>query len=186
MKQNEYYSYLSGRGRVKRLLRRLMLMPIVRFFSGEVLDIGCGIGEFLAAYPNAVGVDFNRKCVASCNERGFTCVEGNVYCLPFEDNKFDGVLLNNVLEHLDRPEDAFREIKRVLRNGGRLCMELPGMKGFRHDPTHVKFWGKEETVSFLEKYGFIDITVKYFPVPIEYAGNILTHNKLRVFAIRSK
>ena len=45
--------------------------------------------------------------------------------------------MNNILEHLDEPDRAFSEIKRVLKNEGRLLIELPGKKGFYHDKTHV-------------------------------------------------
>ncbi|MDP2277375.1 MAG: methyltransferase domain-containing protein [Nitrospirota bacterium] len=102
--------------------------------------------------------------------------------LPFSADFFDGILLNNILEHLEKPDDAFSEIKRVLKNDGKLLIELPGKKGFYYDKTHVKFWGKDETISFLRENGFHDISSGYFPVPCAWAGDILTHNKLRVFA----
>ena len=184
--QTDYFRYLSRRGAKQRLLRRFFLLPVTRFFSGRVLDIGAGIGEVLDLYPNAFGIDPNSECAGFCASRGHQCLNADAYHLPFRDNAFDGVLLNNVLEHLTAPDQAFSEITRVLRDSGRLMIELPGKKGFFYDKTHVRFWRDKDIVPFLEQRNFRMIRVYYFPVPFEYAGNILTHNKLRVSAILRK
>ena len=184
--QSDYFAYLKKRSAASILLRKLFLMPVAKYFSGRVLDIGSGIGEFLEYYTDSIGIDIHRDCVTFCKSKGLNCLHADVYKLPFDDNSFDGVLLNNILEHLEKPDDAFSEIKRVLRNDGKLLIELPGKKGFYYDKTHVKFWGKKEIVDFLEKWSFKDIRAKFFPLPFEFAGDILTHNKLRVFAINSK
>jgi SAM-dependent methyltransferase len=178
----EYFRYLNERSSLRRYLRKLFLRPIVRAFSGRVLDIGSGIGEFLELYPDAIGIDMNPDCVASCLKKGLNCIEGSAYNLPFDAGFFDGVLLNNVLEHLERPGDALAEISRVLKRGGSLIIEVPGEKGFRYDNTHIKFWAKASLISFLEEHGFAAIRVNYFPFPFAVAGSLLTHNKLRAYA----
>ena len=168
------------------LFRKLFFMPVLNFFTGKVLDIGSGIGEFLEYYPDAVGVDINNDCVEFCLLKGLKCLHADAYNLPFPENTFDGVLLNNSLEHLDSPEQALDEAARVLRDGGRLCIEIPGKKGFRHDPTHKINLAFQDIDKLLRDRGFHTILNNYFPVPFRWAGNILTHNKLRVFAILSK
>lgn len=183
---NEYFRYLDDRSRFRRWLRWLFMMPFVRFFKGRVLDIGSGIGEFLSCYPEAVGLDINADCVNECRKKGLACIQADAADLPFEADSFEGVLLNNVLEHLDAPETLFREIGRVLRDNGRLALELPGRKGFAYDTTHVRFWDKSEIVSYLSARGFCDIHTSYFPIPLALAGDLFTHNKLRVYAVLRK
>jgi SAM-dependent methyltransferase len=183
---SEYFEYLKSRNSARLFLRKLFLKPVVNYFSGRVLDIGSGIGEFLEMYAHAIGIDANMDCVAFCHSKDFQCVNTDVYALPFIDDSFDGVLLNNILEHLKRPYDVFQEIKRVLKNHGKLMIELPGKKGFYYDKTHVKYWEREETVMFLEQNGFEDIQTNYFPLPFRRAGDILTHNKLRIYARHAK
>ena len=165
------------------LMRRLFLLPVKRYFYGKVLDIGAGIGEFLDCYPNSIGIDRDYATVSYCHSRGFRCIQADAYLLPFIHDSFDGVLLNNVLEHLARPEDALSEIKRVLKKGGRLMIELPGKKGFLYDKTHVRFWVQDDIAALLKLKGFRDIKTRYFPFPCEKAGDIFTHNKLRVSAV---
>lgn len=183
---SDYFKYLSGRSAGRMFLRRLFLMPLVRFFRGHVLDIGAGIGEFLSCYPDAVGMDLNDDCVDRCVSRGFVCVRADARNIPFGGDSFDGVLLNNVLEHLSDADAVFREIKRVLRNNGRLAIELPGIKGFAHDRTHVRFWGKKDIIPYLGALGFCNIRTSYFPIPFASAGDLFTHNKLRVYAVLRK
>ncbi len=180
--QTEYFEYLKSRTPATLLLRKFFLRPVVNYFSGRVLDIGSGIGEFLELYSDSVGIDMNRGAVSFCNSKGLTCVAADVYNLPFDKDSFNGILLNNILEHLEKPENAFMEIKRVLKNRGKLLVELPGKKGFYYDRTHVKFWDREEIASFLRQCGFKDIGANYFPIPFGFAGDIFTHNKLRVYA----
>ena len=128
--QTDYFKYLKERSPARLLLRKLFLMPVVKYFSGKVLDIGSGIGEFLELYSKAIGIDVDIECVSFCQSKGLNCLHADVYRLPFSDNSFDGVLLNNILEHLEKPEDAFSEIKRTLRNNDRLLIELPEKKVF--------------------------------------------------------
>jgi len=184
--KTDYASYLRDRGRVSLLMRRIFLLPIKRYFHGKVLDIGAGIGEFLDCYPDAIGIDREYATASYCHGGRVRCIQADAHLLPFLNDSFDGVLLNNVLEHLERPEDALSEIRRVLKKGGRLMIELPGKKGFHHDKTHVRFWGQNDMVDLLKSQGFMDIKTHYFPVPCKKAGDILTHNKLRIYAVLVK
>lgn len=184
--QTEYSEYLAGRGAVLRLLRRLMLRPLLKHFSGRVLDIGCGIGDVLRLYPDSIGVDADPGCVSFCRSQGLPCVLASADTLPFGDDSFDGVLLNNVLEHIERPEAVFGEVRRVLKQGGVLVLELPGKKGYAYDPTHVRYWDRAAVSSFLAERNFTSVRTWFYPVPFEAAGDFLTHNKLRVVAVHAK
>lgn len=184
--QSDYFAYLASRGRLLKLLRRLMLRPLLRHLSGRILDIGCGIGEVLRMCPDSVGIDSDIGCISYCRADGLLCVQATAAALPFAAGSFDGVLLNNVLEHLEHPEEAFNEIRKVLKRGGVLVIELPGKKGYRHDPTHIRYWDCESITDFLAARDFIDIRAWFYPVPFAFAGDFLTHNKLRVVAIHAK
>jgi SAM-dependent methyltransferase len=81
--------------------------------DGPVLDVGCGDG-ITTKKAGAIGMDLDRGDV-----------KGSVYSLPFRSGTFGTVLLMEVIEHLERPWAALKEIHRVLKPGGRIVVVFP-------------------------------------------------------------
>ncbi len=103
------------------------------FEIGNLLDIGTGTGAVLCHLARraatATGVDIAQpmRVVARTRvrEAGLTnCTirHGDMLELPFADNRFDTVLLDQVLSLTDNPRAAIREAARVLRRDGRLLV----------------------------------------------------------------
>jgi SAM-dependent methyltransferase len=94
--------------------------------GARVLDAGCGRKSRLADYRGRivelVGVDLDAEAGAENRalDRFIPADLGNR--LPFEDDSFDLVYANFVIEHLDSPETALREWRRVLRPDGDLIL----------------------------------------------------------------
>jgi len=100
------------------------------------LEIGCGAGrltapmarDFVAVHALDVSegmIEYARKHVSQQNVT-FSLVEGNR--IPLPDASVTAVFSTHVFQHLNAPEDAtayFREISRVLRNGGSMMIHLP-------------------------------------------------------------
>jgi ubiquinone/menaquinone biosynthesis C-methylase UbiE len=93
-----------------------------------ILDIGCGHGDFLrdiyARTEHTYGIDPDAQALKLNTVISHTIV-GSAYSLPFADNFFDVIVSAWVLEHLDQPETAFREIYRVLKPGGVVIFLTP-------------------------------------------------------------
>jgi ubiquinone/menaquinone biosynthesis C-methylase UbiE len=95
----------------------------------DVLDVGCGQGidlcEYARAGANATGIDLTPRHVELAREHlaelrlKATVFQGDAERLPFEDESFDRVSSNGVLHHTPDMPTALREIRRVLRLGGR-------------------------------------------------------------------
>jgi SAM-dependent methyltransferase len=99
----------------------------------RVLELGCGTGEFTRRIAPAgvrlVALDLSedllkRACAKVGGMAGF--VRGNAQMLPFADGTFDAVYGCSILHHLDL-EVALREVRRVLRPGGRLVFSEPNL-----------------------------------------------------------
>jgi ubiquinone/menaquinone biosynthesis C-methylase UbiE/uncharacterized protein YbaR (Trm112 family) len=98
---------------------------------GDLLDIGCGSGRFLAQAARAprigrsVGIDVSSGMLAAAAARGFErLVHGSGNHLPFADGTFDAAASTfGSLQYVDRPR-AYREIARVLQDGGVLVFDL--------------------------------------------------------------
>ena len=105
---------------------RLLDLPRGR----DVLDVGCGPGYTTCAFARLlaprrlVGLDVDASLLAEgaavIAARGVDVelVCGDVRALPFADASFDLVIDFGTLFHIGRPDDALREIARVLRPGG--------------------------------------------------------------------
>ena len=108
----------------------------------RILDIGCGTGGnlmMLSQFGEAEGVDVSPDALAFCRERGLQNVKlGSAESLPYEDATFDLVTALDVVEHLDDDVAGLREMRRVLRPGGRLLMFVP---------TFMFLWGVQDEVS---------------------------------------
>jgi SAM-dependent methyltransferase len=91
-----------------------------------VLEAGCGRRTRLADHRDwiaeLVGVDLDAAAGAENGALDRFAVADLCASLPFEDACFDVVYANFVVEHLDAPEAAFREWRRLLRPGGALVL----------------------------------------------------------------
>jgi ubiquinone/menaquinone biosynthesis C-methylase UbiE len=96
----------------------------------KILEIGSGAGHALkhiksaSFFPLDVS-SFNLKRIKKNAGKPVYPVSGDVYNLPFETGSFDFIILSEVLEHLDKPEEALKEIFRVLIVGGVFIVSVP-------------------------------------------------------------
>lgn len=125
----------------------------------SMLDAGCGEGvvtEIIRRrhpHLDLTGVDLSSPAIAYARQEYGSRIRfevGSVYDLSYEDSAFDTVLCSEVLEHLERPEEALRELRRVAREHVVLTVPLePYFEvinrigrwlGLSPDPGHVQFW----------------------------------------------
>ena len=128
--------------------RRRIIASFVREICAQVtdrtpriLDVGCGTGgnlKLLSQFGDAEGVDISADALAFCRERGLEVKAGAAEELPYEDGSFDLVTALDVVEHLDDDVAGLREMRRVLRPGGRLLIFVP---------TFMWLWGVQDDIS---------------------------------------
>jgi SAM-dependent methyltransferase len=108
--------------------------------SAQLLDIGCGTGWLAEHFPNWTGLDGSPDAVQRGRERGREIVLGNVEVeLPFPDDRFDGVVMKDLLEHVDDPVALVREARRVLVPGGTVFASSPdAQRWVWNDYTHKR------------------------------------------------
>lgn len=159
-----YYSYLLTRSVLARYYRFFYLYPrINKNFRGLILDIGCGIGDFLRFRKNTIGIDINESIVEHCKNDGLNVVLFENGRIPFIDNYFDGVILDNVLEHIEDSSVIFLEIKRVVKKKSTLVIGVPGIRGYFEDNDHKIFYNEKKLNSLASEFGFTEL--KSFHVP---------------------
>ena len=117
------------------LNRSLRLSIMTRHIAcGDfVLDVGCGRGEYLrgllARTPNALGIDTSEDKLEDCwkqhPELRSRALLVSADDMPFPPDRFDAVIVNEVLEHIPDQDGALREIWRVLKPGGKFLLFCP-------------------------------------------------------------
>jgi SAM-dependent methyltransferase len=114
--------------------------------TGTIFDLGCGTGEFLnfcrKRRRKATGVDSNEILAEKCRQQGFDVLVDNICQISTLSNaSVNRAICDNVLEHLDLAELRlfFRRLNCLLAPGGVLICVVPGVRGFKCDPTHKTF-----------------------------------------------
>ncbi|WP_379969683.1 class I SAM-dependent methyltransferase [Ectobacillus sp. sgz5001026] len=120
-------------------VEKQMIVELSDLKPGEqALDIGCGTGIYsllLALHGLEVtGIDISSEMLQRAKEKAekqkqsIHFMEGDIHNLPFEDNTFDLVISNLVLEFVDSPNDVIAEGMRVLKPEGRMVVGMIGKK----------------------------------------------------------
>jgi SAM-dependent methyltransferase len=120
--------------------------------TGLTLDAGSGPCQYHDHLAEAVGLDFSRVALKK-GKVGHVKVLGSCDLLPFADGAFDSVLLSEVLEHLESPDKALLECKRVLKTGGRVVVSVPnGWLDPTGSPSHKRAYTANSLLRILAQH----------------------------------
>jgi SAM-dependent methyltransferase len=109
---------------------------------GAVLDVGCGS----AKWPGATGLDVSPDTDADVVH------DLDVFPYPLDDDSFDQVLMQDVIEHVAEPIRLMEELHRVSRNGARIQLRTPHFSSILaySDPTHRHYFSSLAIASLAE------------------------------------
>jgi SAM-dependent methyltransferase len=100
--------------------------------QSHVLDLGCGRGGLVELFWRdvklAVGLDPDLPSLVEHRAQGMPVIGGRGEQIPFAGQSFDLVVCLWVLEHLERPEMVFGEVRRVLKPGGHFVFLTPNLR----------------------------------------------------------
>jgi SAM-dependent methyltransferase len=117
-----------------QLIFQILDREVPQWREKEILDAGCGTGLILKQLGNpakSVGVDLAPEAISLCRQRGLDNVrQADICALPFVDRSFDIVICSSVLYHqwVKDVAGAVREMRRVLRPGGLLLLNVPALR----------------------------------------------------------
>ena len=147
----------------------------------RVLDACCGTGDLAVAARRAgageiVGVDFSEQMLERARRKApeLEWIQADVLALPLEDATFDAAVVGFGVRNVEDLEGAIRELRRVLRPGGRLgILEITTPRG----PLKVfyRVWF-DRIVPLLgrllpggDAYTYLPASVRRFPGPEDLA-----------------
>jgi SAM-dependent methyltransferase len=149
--------------------------------DSDILDIGCGAGEWLAllqeAGLRARGVESNRALVGEALQRNAVVIEADAtrYLRTLPEDSLHAVTALHFVEHLELQDmiDLLKEVRRTLKPGGLLILETPNPKNlvvgacnFYSDPTHQRPLFPESLQFVVNHLGFERTSVRYLR-PVE-------------------
>jgi SAM-dependent methyltransferase len=119
-------SYVWRRGQDRRLA---LIQRYVPLEGRSILDVGCGIGTYVAKFrdfsADVHGVDIDPERVAQASLTLPNIRVAPAEHLPYPDNRFDVILLHEVIEHVDDDRAAIREAYRCASPGGHIVIYAP-------------------------------------------------------------
>lgn len=140
--------------------------------GAKILDVGCGRGDLIRAFTSAglatQGLDLQRYDDPQLARSEFDIKHANfeVDKFPFADNSFDVVFSKSVIEHLHKPDNFLKEIRRILKPGGRAIIMTPDWQTqryvFYNDHTHVQPYIVSGLANALNLYDFREISAELF------------------------
>jgi demethylmenaquinone methyltransferase/2-methoxy-6-polyprenyl-1,4-benzoquinol methylase len=164
-------------GRWRRLTARAVVRP-----GDRVLDACCGTGDLALADERAggrvVGLDFSERMLERARRKSTTVewTRGDLLELPFEDESFDAATVGFGVRNVADLERSLRELRRVLRPGGRLgILEITEPRGLLRPFYRLWFYG---IVPLLvgrvlrggSAYSYLPASVRRFPGPEDLAA----------------
>lgn len=128
---------------------------IEKYIAGDVLDCGCGRVPFYEMYkPNSSSitcVDWQLSPHETNHiDDAMDLNEG----LGYDDDKYDGIILTDVLEHIHQPANLIKDIYRTLRPNGKVVVGVPFLYNVHEAPHDFFRYTEFQLRRMFEEQGF--------------------------------
>ncbi len=136
----------------------------------RLLDVGAGNGYFLDFARkcgwNVTGIDLDEKAVAASRSRGLDVRSGTIEAIG-EDERFDGITMGHVIEHVHDPHAVLEACYKRLKPGGWIWVDTPNMDALGHAeygphwvgvdaPRHLILFTPASLTEALNRAGFVN------------------------------
>lgn len=134
--------------------------------NAKILDLGCGPGYFLdemkqRGYTDLTGVTLSPGDIKICEDKGHTIKKYDLSFLPqnegYTDESVDFIFLRHALEHSPYPIFSLMEYNRVLKQHGKIYIEVPAPdceRAHEWNLNHYSILGHNQLAALLVRSGF--------------------------------
>ena len=173
-KSKEYYSHQENKkGFIPKLYEHIKTINLKHKYkiatkgvkTGKMLDIGCGVGDFLHTAEkhgwNCTGVEPSEDAKAIAIKRIRADIRSSKDLEQIPDETFDVITMWHVLEHVDDIRWQVAQLHRLIKKGGRIVIAVPNYKSYdavfykdkwaAYDvPRHLNHFNKETIVKIFK------------------------------------
>jgi ubiquinone/menaquinone biosynthesis C-methylase UbiE len=182
---DNYYDKYTSKNKIENLIVNNFIENLKKILLDInykiILDAGCGAGYLtnkISTFKDCeiIGLDLSAENINKARiNYPYKFLEGTIYKLPFDNNSIDIVTTLEVLEHLQEPELALEEIKRVTKKWVLLSVPVEPLwrilnifrgkyiRSLGNTPGHTNHWTTKEFLKLVEKYFVIHKYVR--PIP---------------------
>ena len=151
--------------------------------NAKILDLGCGPGYFLdemkaREYTDLIGVTLSPGDIKICEDKGHVIKKYDLTFLPqregYYDESVDFIFLRHALEHSPYPIFSLMEYNRVLKQGGKIYIEVPAPDCERRHEwnlNHYSILGEQQLAALLNRCGFDINTFNNFEFELNTGTN---------------
>ncbi len=135
------------------------LEQVEKYFRGRVLNAGCGnrdISDILKGFGATEVVNYDIESTIP------GAIIGSLIDAPFENDSFDAIICNAVLEHVPAIDKVMSELARVLKPGGAFVAGVPYLQPYHLNPTDFRRYTRDGLIELGEIHGLK--TVEVLPV----------------------
>lgn len=148
--------------------------------NAKILDLGCGPGYFLdemknRGYTDVTGVTLSPGDIKICEDKGHTIKKYDLSFIPqsdgYSDESVDFIFLRHALEHSPYPIFSLMEYNRLLKQFGKMYIEVPAPDCERQHEwnlNHYSILGHNQLAALLVRSGFNIDSFKDFNFDIGY------------------
>jgi SAM-dependent methyltransferase len=152
-----------------------------KLFDGSMLDVGCGSKPYFRYFKTTtyIGLDIDNEVNRRAGIAEYL-FDGTQF--PFDADCFDGVISNQVLEHVFDPNQFFAEINRVLKLKGLLMITVPFVWDEHEQPFDYARYTSFGLVHLAKKYGFEVVYHKKMGTGFEIICQLTNLYLFKIFA----
>ena len=192
MPDARWYEQMYG-GRDEKLLplepgHKYFLADTLAPCGGELLDIGCGTGNFLAAAREAgyevAGIELDRNAARFAKERlglqNILPLTISEFAERYAEKRFDVVTFFEVLEHQAAPVEFLQKVRACVKPGGVIALSVPnrerwltGPDVLDFPPNHFLRWNEEALRKCLSAQGFDVLSIREQPVGLSHTAQMI-------------
>lgn len=169
----DYDNYWITKGDKSRFPEKLKIISDLIENNSTVLDIGCGNGDTLAYIKSqknikAFGIDISETTINFAKSKGINAWKDDITNSNFSIDKYDYIIISEVIEHLSQPEILLSKIKNKFNKSILITIPNTGFLPYRlrllfgqfpiqwnyHPAEHLRFWTIKDFLWWTKEIGF--------------------------------